>query len=73
MVIQVQDDGEGLPPDFDLSRSASMGLSIVQVLVRDDLKGEVYLVSGDGVTATVTFPKTAREVRAIGAHESSNR
>ncbi len=73
VVIQVQDDGEGLPPDFDLSRSASMGLSIVQVLVRDDLKGEVYLVSGDGVTATVTFPKTAREVRAIGAHESSNR
>src|SRR5690606_22131170 len=57
VVVEVQDDGVGLPPDFELNRSGSMGLNIVQVLVRDDLKGEVKLVSGDGVTATVTFPK----------------
>jgi len=72
VVIQVKDDGTGLPPEFDLTRTSSMGLSIVQVLVRDDLKGEVELVSGDGVTATVSFPKVTEEVRAIGAHESNN-
>ena len=72
VIIEVEDDGGGLPPDFDLLHTTSMGLSIVQVLVRDDLKGEVELVSGDGVTATVTFPKSVREVNPIGAHESSN-
>ena len=57
VLIQVSDDGAGLPNDFDLHRDGSVGLNVVQVLVRDDLKGEVSLSSNAGVTATVTFPK----------------
>ncbi len=72
VVFEVSDDGIGLPGDFDLAHSGSMGLSIVQVLVRDDLKGEVSLKSNGGVTATVAFPRTVGEVRAIGTHESDN-
>lgn len=63
VVIEVADDGAGLPDDFDLQRNGSVGLNIVQILVRDDLKGEVSLSSGDGVVATVTFPKSIAEVR----------
>ncbi|MBX5493335.1 MAG: histidine kinase N-terminal domain-containing protein, partial [Chloroflexi bacterium] len=43
MLIEIHDDGEGLPPNFDLRHSSSLGLQIVQALVRDDLKGEFEL------------------------------
>lgn len=57
MLIEIRDDGEGLPPHFDLRHSSSLGLQIVQTLVRDDLKGEFELVNGRGVTAVISFPR----------------
>jgi two-component sensor histidine kinase len=57
MLIEVRDDGDGLPPDFDLHGRSSLGLQIVQALVRDDLKGRFELVNGEGVTAVVAFPR----------------
>ena len=57
VIIEVTDDGAGLRGDFDLQRDGGVGLNIVQVLVRDDLKGELSMASKDGVTATVMFPK----------------
>lgn len=59
MVIEVADDGEGLPAGFDLHQTGSLGLKIVQTLVREDLKGAFNLHGGRGVRATVRFPKTA--------------
>ncbi|MEZ4675197.1 MAG: sensor histidine kinase [Caldilineaceae bacterium] len=41
----VTDNGNGLPSDFALKPSRSLGLQIVQTLVTDDLKGEVSLES----------------------------
>jgi two-component sensor histidine kinase len=57
MLIEVCDDGDGLPPDFDLHGRSSLGLQIVQALVHDDLKGRFELVNGEGVTAVVAFPR----------------
>jgi two-component sensor histidine kinase len=57
VVIAVADDGQGLPEDFSLEQADSLGLQIVQTLVRDDLKGQFELREGDGVSAIVTFPK----------------
>jgi len=57
VVISVEDDGQGLPEGFSLGHLDSLGLQIVQTLVRDDLKGEFELKGGDGVRAIVTFPK----------------
>lgn len=57
MIIEISDDGDGLPADFDLSGHSSLGLQIVQALVRDDLKGQFELQNGRGVTAVVTFPR----------------
>ena len=37
--ITVADDGEGLPAGFSLHQAAGLGLSIVQRLVNDQLKG----------------------------------
>lgn len=57
MVIEIADDGVGLPPDFDPNTGASLGLQIVQTLVRDDLRGQLEILNGPGVTARISFPK----------------
>lgn len=57
MVIEIVDDGVGLPHDFDLAATSSLGLQIVQTLVRDDLRGQLELRNGHGVTARISFPK----------------
>jgi two-component sensor histidine kinase len=58
VVVEVVDDGEGLPPDFSLGRGRSLGLQIVQTLVREDLKGTFQLANAEqrGARAIVTFP-----------------
>lgn len=61
VTISVDDDGVGLPEEFDLARTSSLGLQIVKTLARGDLKGDFELKSRDkGVSAVVTFPKSAQ-------------
>jgi two-component sensor histidine kinase len=57
MSIEIQDDGRGLPHDFDVQRQGGLGLQIVRSLVREDLKGEFELANGQGVNAIVSFPR----------------
>jgi two-component sensor histidine kinase len=58
ITISVDDDGVGLPEEFDLARTSSLGLQIVKTLAEDDLKGSFELHGRDkGVSAVVTFPK----------------
>jgi two-component sensor histidine kinase len=60
LCIEIQDDGRGLPPEFDALRQGGLGLQIVRSLVREDLKGEFELLrttNGDGVHAVVSFPR----------------
>ncbi len=57
IVIEIQDDGSGLPENFDARRDGSLGLSIVRSLVEDGLAGHFELKNRDGVAAIVTFPK----------------
>jgi two-component sensor histidine kinase len=59
--IAVSDDGQGLPPGFDLAQTGSLGLSIVKTLAEDDLKGTFVLESEQGTTATVRFSKKVWE------------
>ena len=58
LVVEVTNDGEPLPPDFELGSTNSLGLSIVTTLV-DDLGGEFTLRSaetGTGTVARVSIP-----------------
>jgi two-component system, sensor histidine kinase PdtaS len=57
LYIEIQDDGRGLPHDFDLVVHGGLGLQIVRSLVREDLHGEFELTNGQGVRAVVSFPK----------------
>lgn len=57
--IDLYDDGGGLPDDFDIARTKSLGLSIVKMLIEDDLGGTFALESGDGggTHAKMTIPR----------------
>jgi two-component system, sensor histidine kinase PdtaS len=60
LYIEIQDDGRGLPHDFDPVHQGGLGLQIVRSLVHEDLKGEFEFLSGangQGVRAAVSFPK----------------
>ena len=43
LLVSVRDDGLGLPPDFDVDRSAGLGLSIVRTLVDTELGGKLEI------------------------------
>jgi two-component sensor histidine kinase len=58
LLIEVCDDGEGLPAGFSLDGAAGLGLSIVQRLVAEQLKGTFQLrprPDGRGTLARVTL------------------
>ncbi|MGQ9455451.1 MAG: GAF domain-containing protein [Armatimonadota bacterium] len=57
-MIEVANDGEPLPADFDIRRHRNLGLQIVESLVRDNLLGSFELFSEDKYTkARVAFPR----------------
>ncbi len=56
--LAVTNDGTPLPDGFDLKRTDSLGLQIVDSLVRGDLQGKFTLTSDGGLTtAAVVFAK----------------
>lgn len=58
LIVQVIDDGIGLPPDFNLTVSGSLGLSIVATLM-SDLGGTFELANnpdGAGSRAVISLP-----------------
>lgn len=57
VIVRVRDDGSGLPDDFSIDTADSLGLQIVQTLVKEDLRGTIEMRNGGGAEAIVTFPK----------------
>jgi two-component sensor histidine kinase len=57
MVIEIRDDGRGLPEGFDINRSG-LGLQIVRTLVREDLKGDLSIDNDGGVRTLISFPRS---------------
>jgi two-component sensor histidine kinase len=57
--MDVANNGKPLPPDFDPAQSASLGLRIVNDLVRGGLGGSFTMRHDGGITATVRFPRQA--------------
>jgi PAS domain S-box-containing protein len=52
--LEVGDNGIGLPPDFDIENSSSLGLKLVSVLARQ-LQGEVHIDRNEGARFEVSF------------------
>jgi len=56
-VIEISDDGVGLPSNFDLNTSSNLGLQIVRTLTENELKGSIELSSTEtGTIAKLKFP-----------------
>jgi len=54
--ITVRDNGIGLPVDFDISRSNSLGLKLIRTLVQHQLKGTLTFKSQNGTEISMEFP-----------------
>lgn len=53
--LTVKDNGQGLPSDVDWKNPSSLGLQIVNALVKTQLHGELTLEPGQGTAFTVRF------------------
>jgi two-component sensor histidine kinase len=54
--ITVRDDGIGIPDNFDISRTNSLGLKLIRTLVQSQLKGSLMFMSRNGTEVTMEFP-----------------
>ncbi len=59
--VVVWDDGRGLPEDFDLDNTTSLGLQIVRTLVEGELSGKLSIEprGGGGTEVTLSIPLPA--------------
>jgi len=54
--VAVCDNGAGLPTDFNLEKSANLGLQIANTLTKNELNGSIKLFrDGDLTKGEVTF------------------
>jgi two-component sensor histidine kinase len=66
--VTVQDDGAGLPADFDPSASRNLGISIMTTLVEGDLGGQMEFQTrsdGHGTAVSATLPLSDRGHGAV--------
>jgi len=56
LLVDVVDDGVGLPPGFSVEQSGGLGLSIVHTLVTSELGGTIELRSDEGTRVHLTVP-----------------
>ncbi len=55
ILLQVADDGKGLPEGFDPMKQGTLGVRLVHMLVQQ-IKGTLEIVSGNGACFKVLFP-----------------
>jgi two-component sensor histidine kinase len=67
-VIEIGNDGEAIPEDFDPTGSHGLGMRIIHRLVTADLNGEFTIGPGDvGSVAVLRFPITAESAEEASA------
>ncbi|MCF7920354.1 MAG: tetratricopeptide repeat protein [Candidatus Cloacimonetes bacterium] len=52
----VKDDGIGLPDDFDINKTKSLGMRLVYLLSEDQLEGKVTIKNEQGTGFEIEFP-----------------
>jgi PAS domain S-box-containing protein len=59
--LSVSDNGIGLPINFDLKKTTTLGLQLVESLT-NQLSGYIKVVSNSGVDFRITFPAIAKNI-----------
>jgi two-component sensor histidine kinase len=52
--LQIADDGQGLPADFDIQKTNSMGFNLIRGLSKQ-VGGNLEVINNNGVTITISF------------------
>ena len=55
IILTVEDNGIGLPTDFDITKIESLGLHIVNLMVTQ-LSGKIKFILGKGTKIVLEFP-----------------
>ncbi|WP_037325578.1 histidine kinase N-terminal domain-containing protein [Anaerovibrio sp. RM50] len=55
-LIELYDDGIGLPENFDINKSKSLGLQIIKTLVQDDIGGSFEMKNAQGTHCILHIP-----------------
>ncbi|MDA8088707.1 MAG: ATP-binding protein [Nitrospiraceae bacterium] len=63
-----EDDGPGLPPELDIGKVKTMGLKLVNTMVRKDLNGSIEVIRGKGCCFKITFPYPGKYPAMKGAN-----
>ncbi|MBD3646081.1 MAG: PAS domain S-box protein, partial [Pseudomonadales bacterium] len=61
-VLEVKDDGGGLPEDFSLSNTSSMGMEIVSILTQQ-IDGRLCFANDGGAAFEISFPGKQKNVQ----------
>ena len=56
MVLEISDNGAGLPPGLDIGNLSSFGLRLVQGLLEHQLQGSLHVDTGEGAAFTLRWP-----------------
>jgi two-component sensor histidine kinase len=67
IILEVADDGNGLPPGFDVATAKSLGLNIVQMLTQQ-LAGRFEMQGGTGTTCRIIIPEWGRRASTTEMH-----
>ncbi|MDZ4171273.1 MAG: histidine kinase, partial [Methanobacteriaceae archaeon] len=54
--LTVKDDGVGIPKDFDIEKSDSLGMQLITNLTQQ-LDGELEIIKSPGATFNIKFPE----------------
>jgi two-component sensor histidine kinase len=54
--ITIRDNGVGLPDNFDISRTNSLGITLIRTIVQHQLKGSLMFKSQNGTKISMEFP-----------------
>lgn len=57
ILLSVEDNGIGIPPDFDIKKRSSLGLSIVSSIIEYEFKGKIeFILMGKGTKIEIFLP-----------------
>ena len=58
-LLEVIDNGIGLPSDYDITKVKSLGITLIRTLT-SQIKGTFEISSKNGTRVVITFPKQIR-------------
>ncbi len=63
IVLEVCDNGTGVPADFDFRSQKTLGLQIIFSIAESQLMGDVEFIPENGIKCVISFKNTARKFR----------